>query len=187
MPLTLVRTLNGAQRNLELVLLGDSQTFEIGDVVRTHNSTTDSAELGLKANPSFGVLSSIVDANGSPIKQSTNTAGSANTPDTTTVTTAADNTTTKTYWAQIDTSTSSIYSATVSGTLGTTANSDKRGCKIDINSDGGDYGQLLESLATRAVATTANFYSHGVDPDNSSNLLVSIASHEFNTDQNTEA
>lgn len=187
MSLSLKRYLNGAQKNTELVLLGNSQTFEVGDVVKSYDNTADAADLGAAAAPLLGVIMSICDKDGNPIKKSTNTAGSANTPDTQTVTTAADNTTSKTYYAQIETSKFAIYSAPVSGTLGTTVSSNGRGCRLDINSAGGDYGQLLETTATRTATVTANFYSHGVDPDNSSNLLVSIANHEFDSDANAEA
>lgn len=176
MALNYKKSINGAQRNLELVLLYNSITVAVGDAVEVY--TNGYATNGGAATPLFGIVEAICDKNGQPVVKGTHTAGSANTSDVSSVTTAATNTTTQLYWALVDTSTSTIYSAEVSGTLGTTNNSNLRGARLDINSSGGEYGQLLETTATRTIGTPANFYSWGLDPNDSTRLLVSLGMFE---------
>jgi hypothetical protein len=176
MALNYVGTEDGATRNLVLVLLKDSSTVAVGEVVKTYVSGY--GERGAAATPLAGVVHSIGSKDNLPDVQGAHSAGSTNTSDLSTVTTAADNTTTELYWAMVDFSVNSKYSAEVSGTLGTTNNSDLRGCRIDIDSANTDYGRLLETTATRTVGTTANFYSHGVDPNDSTRLIVSLANSE---------
>lgn len=167
---------NSGSRNLELVLLYNSLTFEVGDAIKTY--VVGYAQGAVKATPFKGVIHSICDKNGQPIVQGTHTAGSANTSDLTSVTTAADNTTTELYWALVDTATTSLYSAEISGTLGTTNSSTLMGARLDVDSDNTDYGRLVETTATRTIGTPANFYSHGLDPNDSTRLIVSIAMSE---------
>ena len=174
-----VGSLNGAQRNLVHVLLYNSETYEVGDCVKSY--VQGYAQLPAAATPFLGIIHAIVDKNQQPIVQGTNTAGSTNSPATTSVTTGAANTTNETYWALVDTSCNSLYSAEVSGTLGTTSSSNLRGCRVDMNSAGTEYGQLLETTATRTVGTPANFYSHGLDPNDSTRLIVSIALSEMDS------
>ena len=185
MSLNYVGSRNGAQRNLVPVLIGNSKTVAVGEVIESYS--TGYANNGAAAAPLKGVVHAIVDKNTLPFVQGTSTAGSTNSPDTSSVTTAADNTTTELYWAMVDTSKESKYSAEVSGTLGTTASSNLPYCRIDIDSANTDYGRLLETTATRTVATTANFYSHGVDPDDSTRLIVSLANSEELSAPTTEA
>lgn len=176
MALNYAYSINNMPKNLVRVLLYNSITVAVGDAVTVY--TNGYATNGVAATPLFGVVQAITTKNGQPVIKGDPTAGSANTSDTTSVTTAATNTTTQTYWALVDTSKHSVYSAAVSGTLGTTVSSTLPGCRIDINSANTTYGQLLESTATRTVATPANFYSWGVDPNDSTRLLVSIALSE---------
>jgi len=176
MSLKYVGSRNGAQRNLEPALLYNSITVEVGDVVEVY--TNGYATNGAAATPVKGIVHAITDTKLLPPEVSSNTPGTASSPATLTVTTAADNTTTKAYYVLVDTSKDSLYSAEVSGTLGTTGSSTLPGCRIDIDSANTDYGRLLETTATRTVATTANFYSHGVDSNDSTRLIVSIASSE---------
>jgi hypothetical protein len=174
-----VGSINGAQRNLVHVCLYDSETYTVGDCVKTY--VNGYAQLPAAATPFLGVIHAIVDKNQLPIVVGSNVAGTAASPATTSVTTAANNTTTKTYWALVDSSVNSLYSAEVSGTLGTTVSSTLRGCRVDIDSATTDYGRLLETTATRTIGTPANFYSHGLDPNNSSRLIVSIAISEMDS------
>jgi len=67
----------------------------------------------------------------------------------------------------------------VSGTIGTTVDSELPGARLDINSAGNNEDELLESTATRTISTPATHYSHGVDPNDSGNLLVSVNMSEM--------
>ena len=176
MALNFKRTIGGVGRKLsEPILLADSQTVAVGDLVETY--TTGEGVLGTAGHFALGVVTAIVDAKGMPIEASNPVAGTASGVDTRSIATSTDGTS----YAIVDTSTDTVYSAEVSGTLGSTATSGSRGCHIDIDSANTDYGRLLESTATRTEGVESNFYSHGVDPDDSTRLMVSIAMSEFNT------
>lgn len=176
-------SIGGVGRKLEKIELGVNQTFEVGDVVKTYSNGV--ADLGAAAAPVLGVITGFVDANGVPLPDSTVVAGTASGVTQRTVTTDATNS--DGYYALVDVSEDSVYSAEVSGTLGTTNDSDLRGCRVDINSAGTEYGQVLESTATRTVTVVANFYSHGKDPRDATRLMVSIAANEKHGDMNAEA
>ena len=183
-------TRNGAQRNLVSVLIDDSTTVSVGDV--TESYTNGALTNGVAAAPLKGFVHGIVEAENGvkpslPSVLGSNTAGSVNPSDVQTITTAADNTTTLKYWAIVDTSLDSLYSAEVNGTLGTTSASTLLGCRINVDSANTDYGRVLETTATRTVATTANFYSHGLDPEDSARLVVSLAQSEEYSAPTTEA
>jgi hypothetical protein len=170
---------NGAQRNLSpAILIKTSEVIAVGDAVETFTSGT--GENANAAIPIKGIVHSIVDSDGLPFKKGAQTAGSTNTSDTNSVTGDA------TQYIKVDTSLNSLYSAEVNGTIGTTTNSDKLGGRIDVDSANTDYGRVLETTNTRTVATTANFYNHGTDPDDSTRLLVSIASSEEYSAPTTE-
>ncbi len=177
MALEFKRTIGGIGRKLELVLLANSQTVEVGDVIETY--TTGKGVLGLTLLPLLGVIHALCDIKGLPLEVSDPVAGTASGSSVRSQATS----TTGIYYALVDTSKDSIYSASVSGTLGTTNSSTLRGCWININSAGTEYGQLLESTASRspngATGAMSNFYSWGVDPDDSTRLLVSIAHSEL--------
>lgn len=179
MALEFKRTIGGIGRKLELVLLANSQTVEVGDVIQTYSA--GKGTLGAAATPLLGVVHALCDSKGMPLQVSDPVAGTASGSDVRSQATS----TTGTYYALVDVSKDSIYSASVSGTLGTTGSSTLRGCWIDVNSAGTEYGQLLESTASRtahsANGTMCNFYSWGVDPDDSTRLLVSIANSELDT------
>ena len=175
MALNFVKTVGGVGRKLHKVLLADSQTVAIGDVIETY--TTGEGVLQTAAHFVGGVVTVFVDANGMPIKQDNPVAGTASGVDLRSVATGTDGVT----YALVDFGTDTVYSAEVSGTLGTTASSNLQGAHLDIDSANTDYGRLLESTATRTEGVEANFYSWGVDPNDSTRLLVSIAMSERNT------
>jgi hypothetical protein len=168
----------GSTRNLIPVTIGNSKTIAVGELVLSYKAGT--LDNPVAAQPGLGIVHSIVrgDAGNLPEVRAEHTAGSANTSDLQTVTAAADNATTGKYAAMVDVSKDSLYSATVSGTLGTTNSSAVRGAKIDVDSANSDYGQLLEETATRTIGTPANFYSHGLDPEDATRLIVSLAMSE---------
>lgn len=177
MALKYKRTIGGVGRKLEQVLLGSSLAYAVGDLVET--MSTGVALRGEAGKPVLGVIASICDVDGLPFKSTNPVAGTASGTDTRSVTTGAANTT---YYAMVDVSNNTVYSADVNGTVGTTVDSELRGCRIDIDSAGSSFGQVLESTATRTEGTEANFYCHGVDPDDSGNILVSIALSEFDAE-----
>lgn len=168
---------NGAQRNLsEPILLYNSITVAVGDAVEVY--TNGYATNGGAALPLKGIVHAIVDSHGLPPVKGANVAGTAISPDTSSVTTESDNTTALTYYVIVDTSVDSLYSAEVSGTIGTTVSSTLPGCRIDIDSATTDYGRVLETTATRTIGTPANFYSYGPDTKDSTRLIVSLAMPE---------
>mgnify|MGYP001256696134 FL=1 len=177
MALKYKRTIGGVGRKSEQVLLGSSLEFNVGDLVET--MSTGVALRGEAGKPVLGVIVSICDADGLPFKSTNPVAGTASGTDTRTVTTGATN---ATYYAMVDVSNNTVWSADVTGTVGTNNDSDLRGCRIDIDSAGSLFGKVLESTATRTEGTEANFYCHGVDPDDSGNLLVSIALSELDAE-----
>lgn len=177
MALKYKRTIGGVGRKLEKILLGSSLAFAVGDLVET--MSTGVALRGEAGKPVLGVIDSICDKDGLPFKSTNPVAGTASGTDTRSVTTGATNTT---YYAMVDISRDSVYSADCNGTVGVTVDSELRGCRINIDSNGSSFGQVLESTANRTEGTEANFYCHGVDPDDSGNILVSIALSELNAE-----
>lgn len=160
----------------ELVLLGNSVTLNVGDTLET-----ESTGYGLHATaatPFLGVIVAFVNFYDAPLTPTAYAAGTATGTTVDSVVTASNNTTTKTYYAVVETSTKVQFSAAINGTLGTTVSSTLRGCRIDVDSANSNYGRLLETTATRTVSTLASFYSHGVDPNDSTRLIVSIAAPE---------
>ena len=171
MALNYVGSRNGAQRNLsDPLLINGTDTVAVGDVVEFY--TNGKATNGVAAKPVKGIVHAITDADGLPQVQGSNVAGSANSSAVTSITADGND------YVIVDTSVNSLYSAAVSGTLGTTVSSTLGGFQIDVDSANTSYGQLLESTATRTVGTPANFYAHKVDSNDSTRLIVSIALSE---------
>lgn len=167
-------TIGGVGRKLVLRKLGVSETFKIGDAVESWSSGT--ALLADAAEPILGHIVSFADSKGKPLPAPTLAAGTASSNDVATVTT--DGTNSHGYYAFIDVSFDTLYSAKVSGTIGTTVDSELPGCRLDINSAGNNEDELLETTATRTISTPATHYSHGLDPNDSTRLMVSIAMQE---------
>lgn len=172
MALNFVKTVGGVGRKLELVQLGNSQTVAVGDVIETY--TTGKGVLQVAAKLVGGVVDALCDVNGYPIQTSNPVAGTASGVDVRSQATGTGGA----YYALVDFSPLTVYSAAVNGTLGTTASSTLRGCHVDIDSANTNYGRVLETTATRTQGVEANFYSHGTDPLDSTRLLVSIALSE---------
>jgi hypothetical protein len=164
---------------LRKVVLMNSLTFTVGDYVKGYvdGAASNASTAGVAG---LGVIHAFVLKNGMPVAETLPVAGTAGTAAATAVTTGSDNTTTELYWALVDVSQNSVYSAAVSGTIGTTVNSDQIGARVDTNSAGGagHYGEVLETTATRTLATDANWYIWGIDPEDSTRLLVSMAYSE---------
>jgi len=164
-----VGSINGAQRNLtDPIVITSAHVVAVNDSVEVYSAGT--AGNPTAAQPFKGIVAVICDANGQPIVKGTSTAGSANTPDTQSATGSG-----TTYYCKIDTSRSSLYSAEVSGTVGTTNSSGTVGARVDVDSATNNYGRVLETTATRNIGTPASFYIHKTDPNNSNRLIVSCA------------
>lgn len=139
--------------------LTDSGTYTIGDAVKL---TSGKLVLAGAGGALLGIIADIRKADGSPLTD--NGAGGDFVE---TYTTPTSNTVV----AVVDISTDSIYSVTADATLGTTAGSNLAGYNMDLLAAS---DQLDESTA---VTTTAQFFSHGQDPDGeaaSNSVLVSI-------------
>jgi hypothetical protein len=144
------------------VIIDNSDTITLGDMVKVYNA--GNAEVATAARPLFGPVHAVVDAN-----------GLQPTPDTGTVdtwTVASDNETVALKAVLADPSIHSIYSATVTGTINTTATSGKMGVSLDLDSE----AAVLESSAARNAQ--GQLYSWGPDPADSTRLLVSIMESE---------
>jgi hypothetical protein len=137
MALKYKRSIGGVGRKLEKVLLGSSLAFAVGDLVET--LSTGVALRATAGAPCLGVIVSICDKDGLPFKSSNPVAGTASGTDTTSKTTGAANTT---YYAMVDISKDTVYTADCNGTVGTTVDSELRGCRIDIDSAGSSFGQV---------------------------------------------
>ena len=174
----------GNRGHLVFVKFADSITVTVGEVVsRYTGDANECTNVTTAAQPILGVINNLCDSSGNPLFSSTITAGTAKSS---VITSQATGTTDATY-GYIEASTSVKFSAEVQGTLGTTNASDFAGARLDTNSAGADYDELLETSATRTIGTPAQWYSHGIDPSGPSqalataNLLVSIAMSELDS------
>ena len=87
--------------------------------------------------------------------------------------TAANNETAAQVSALVDVSPFSIYSADLDNTIGTTTGSNRAFYYFNI--DSGSANHQLDEASAKAPSTGAGqFVSHGVDPEDTNNLLVSI-------------
>lgn len=148
---------------LTRVIIDNSDTIQLGDAVRCYNA--GNVEVAAVGKPLAGIVHMIVTKN--------NTEPSWDSSTTDTVTVASDNETVAQIAALIDMNPCSIYSTKVTGTIGTTATSDKLGVTLDVSDETG----VTESTASRSVQ--AGVYSWGVDPEDSTRLLVSIMESEI--------
>lgn len=177
MALNFKSTIGGVGRKLTKPLLcADSQTLSVGDSVKT-DTTSGEIIYGAAALPTLGVIAAFVTADGMPIKQDNPVAGTASGVDARTVATGTDGAT----YVLVDFSNQTVYSAEVSGTIGTTVNSEVIGARMDIDSANTDYGRLLETTGTRTLGTPATFYCWGADPEDSTRMLVTIALSELDS------
>lgn len=145
------------------VIIDNSDTITLGDMVRVYNA--GDAEVAAAGKPIFGVVHAVV-----------NKAGQRPTPDsgtTDTWTVAADNETVAQLAVLVDPSPLSIYSGAQDGTVGTTNSSQKPGAAFDL----ADEATISETSAVRTGQ--AQLYGHGVDPNASTRILVSILESEM--------
>jgi len=153
------RNPNGG-RELMTFLLKDSTAFTIGETVKFVSGALEVWAGGAGA----GVIVAIEKADGTPVTDN----GSGG--DFTTVYTTPASNTVK---AVIDVSTTSVYSAVMDGTPGSTNNSDDAGISIDALAT----GLGVDESTAQTAGTAAAFFSYGVDPDGqaaTNSYLVSI-------------
>jgi len=163
--------LNGNEENLVIVKLWVSQTYSVWEVIETY--TTWEWNNWVAATPVKWIIMWIWKWFEAIPNFNNTIPWTANPVDLKTVTT--DWTNSDEYFVFVETSTSALYSVDVNWIIWTTADSDKLWCRIDVDSANTDYWTVLETTATRTVATAANFYSHWVDEEDNTRLVVSIA------------
>jgi len=148
---------------LKEIVIANSKTITVGDVVQIASDFADLAGAGTVV---YGVVVGITKENGEV--PADNGAGGAFSD---TYTTAADNQTVAKIKAKVDVSKNSLWSAPADANLGTTTGSDYV--------HGGVYFDVVAASDTldesTAGATVRQFYSHGVDPQDSTRVIVSIA------------
>lgn len=156
-------------------IIDNSDTVQIGDAVKLRNGDLEVSA----ADGSFsGVVIDLVDKNGNSIFGSIANVGSATVsgqPGSGSVAVASDNETVDLIRARIDMSPFTIYSATVTGTMNTTNASNKPGGWVDMD----DEDSVDETTHNRTIGTGGQLKNWGVDPDDSTRMLVSINEHEF--------
>lgn len=153
--------------NSEAIGPGMTVSFATNGYAMLHDSASASIA---------GIVHDIVDKNGMSINGSlANLAGGATVASTGVVTVDSDNTTVDKIAVIVDVSKYSIYSALVTGTIGTTTNSDLIGGWIDQATTG---DRVTETAHTRTVATGGHLKTWGADPDATTRMLVSINESE---------
>ncbi len=169
MPLLYKKNINGAHnRTLVKVLLNNSTDFRVGDVV-----TTGTAEEALQATAGIrvlGVIAAIVTDGG--VSPSSNGCGGAFVN---TYRTASDNETVAKVSALVDIDPNSLYSAPLSDTIGTTTGSNKAFYMFDVVTGSDTTGVTAATLGETSASTgSGQFYSLGLDPDNTNRIMVKI-------------
>jgi len=157
------------------VVIDNSDTIQMGDAVNLRNGNV---EVGTADGALGGVVIGLVDKNGNSVFSSLAVLGDgtvSGSEDSGSTTVASDNETVDLITAIVDTSPFSIYSGSVTGTMNTTNASNKLGGWVDMV----DEQDIEETTHTRTVTTEGQLYNHGVDPDDSSRMLVSIHEHEI--------
>lgn len=167
---------SGIIRSIEI---SNTITMTVGDYVLVDTAGT----LGLASAASLilGVCQGIVDKNGINMdvsKESIAGSGAGWTSSTKTVVTGSDNNATDKIRALVDIDPFSVYSLEPDATIGTTTSSgssDQLGSYIDLL----DEGESDENNNGNAFNVLAQLFIWGVDPEDSTRHLVSIAEHQI--------
>lgn len=177
MSLNYHKSLHGADQTLISVILDQSEVVNAGDVVQVRNGNVELANGQTEAVA--GIVVDIVDGTGlslTPEVGSIANLGSATRASDGTITVASDNETVDLIAAKIDVSKLTIWSSSQDGTMNTTNASNKLGGWIDLVAAG---DSMDESTHTRTIGTAGVFKTWGVDPDDSTRILVSINESEI--------
>ena len=169
MPFKYKGNINGGHsRTLVKAVLNASTDFRVGDVVTV--STDDGVEHATAGIRVLGVIAAIITDGGMP--PSSDGCGGAFV---TTYKTAASNETSAKVSALIDVDQNSYYSVGADSTLGTTTGSNKRWYMMDISTTAVTTGASAQTLGeSLASATSGQFFSLGLDPEDTTKVLVKI-------------
>ena len=182
MAFTFAGTRGGYSVEKMVYILAASTAFTVGDAVLSYSQTDSSITVGAAAAPLLGILTGFVDKFGNAYTAGNLAAGTALSTVLSTKTTASTNVSSPDVYGEVTIGQNVRWSAAVNGTLGTTGNSNKAGCGIDVDSSNTSYGRVLETTATRTFTTATNFYSEGVDPKISTRLIVILRADERTND-----
>lgn len=161
-------------RILKKVVLDASTDFQVGDVVAGGTGAVDAGDLGevITADTShyhiIGVIQAIITKNGvSPSSDGCSGAfiDAYRTP--------ANNETGLQISAIVDISPFSVYSADLDDTIGTTTGSNRAFYYFNLDSGNANH-QLDEASAKAPTTGNGQFVSHGIDPQDTNNVLVSL-------------
>ena len=163
-------------RMLVKVVLDASTDFQVGDVVAPGTGGEGFVGEAITATSGIrvlGVIESIQSDKG--VAPSDNGCGGAFID---AYRTAANNETGAKVSALVDISVFSVYSADLDDTIGTTTGSNRPFYYLDLDTGVANH-QLNEASAGAPSTGGAQFVSHGVDPQDTNNILVSIKESTF--------
>mgnify|MGYP001571998317 FL=1 len=180
MALTYRRNLLGDNgRILKKFVLNASLDFQVGDVVTyvtgslTGEVPEDFNEVAeaTAGKKIVGVIQAIITATG--VAPSSNGCGGVFVDQ---FRTAANNETGAQICALVDMSPFSLYSADLDDTIGTTTGSNRAGYYLDLDT-GDTSSHRLNEASAEALGTVGGgqFLAHGVDPQDTDNIIVNIA------------
>lgn len=145
-------------------IIGNSVTVAISDSVKTASGF---AALGTAGARVLGHVESVIGADGlTPVKDGTLLQNPG-----ATYAAAANNATVAQVRVRVDVDTASLYSAELDVAVGTTTGSNLPGYTFDLESE----DKLDES---DAAESTQQYYSHGLDRNNTANVVVNILESE---------
>lgn len=164
--------------NIVTVVIDNSDVIGVGALVQLRNGNVKISTAGAA---SAGVVIGFVDKNGKGYETSTASKGTSTSTGSgqgLVVTVASDNETVDLIAAQIETSKKMIYSAGVTGTMNTTTASNKIGGWVNavFASNNSNVDETTHSRTITDVRTLKNW---GVDPNDTSRMLVSINHSEL--------
>jgi len=154
---------------LRSYIIGDTKTLTVGDFVHLEGGYVDPVAA---AENIFGVCVGITDKDGIDMDNSKVTKEGTWTSSTLTEVTDSDNTTSEQVRALVDIDPFSVWSVEPDSTIGQDAESDMAGSYTDLLNE----SEVDES---DAVTTVQQLFIWGVDPEDSTRGLYSIAQHQI--------
>ena len=164
------RMLIGGTTVPQSTIIVASGAMQLGDKVEivADSNTVQTGAGSTAGNPPLGICVAVCDRNGIAVDPD------AGTLDTFTVSSTNVTDATKNIYAVVDISTNTLYTVPLDATAGTTTGSDMMGYTFNTLSSNGD--QLDENTATAITTASGEFFSWGIDPNNSSNAIVNMVS-----------
>ena len=166
--------LNGENgRILRKFVLDASTDFQVGDAVMIGTGAVDEPGVGEAVTATtglrlLGIIQAITTKDG--VSPSSNGCSGAFVD---AYRTPANNETGTQISAIVDISPFSVYSADLDDTIGTTTGSNRYGYFLDLDTGVANH-QLNEASAAAPSTGSGQFVTHGVDPQDTNNVLVSI-------------